>query len=303
MTYCFPIPRVERIVLLVGALLGAALPVALLFVMQPLAAQSGMTLPELERSTTALRAAFGGMLLLYFGGLYALVTFHRVKEGMRLQIEDDAVRLSQPGWPLLGIGARDLTLRRGEVDRVRVERVQRGTVQRVELEVGAGREHIRVNLAHAHRLDVQAGAVPEPLGAGRASWPEHPLAACVATSPAKHEMPDTPTPWQVLGCSCVHWPRSSAWRSKSRRLRAPPAPTSWTWRSSISWTSPSTAVRSPACSLPQHVMPARPPPTCAPADRVLNAPYAASQAPRVGSIAPVNWATPLSISYITIPSE
>jgi hypothetical protein len=182
MTYCFPIPRVERIVLLVGALLGAALPVALLFVMQPLAAQSGMTLPELARSTTALRAAFGGMLLLYFGGLYALVTFHRVKEGMRLQIEDDAVRFSQPGWPLLGIGARELTLRRGEVDRVRVERVQRGTVQRVELEVGAGREHIRVNLAHAHRIDGQGGAVAEPLGAVRASWPEHPLAACVASA-------------------------------------------------------------------------------------------------------------------------
>ena len=119
-----------------------------------------------------------------------------------------------------------------------------------------------------------------------------PLAACVATSPSQREMPDTSTPWQVFGCNCVRGRPSSAWRSKSRRLRAPPAPTSWTWRSSISWTSPSTAVRSPACSLPQHVMPARPPPTCAPADRVLNAPYAASQAPRVGSIAPVNWATP-----------
>ena len=105
-------------------------------------------------------------------------------------------------------------------------------------------------------LHAPAAPLRMPLLPGSAT--HLPLAACVATSPAKHEMPDTPTPWQVLGCSCVHGPRSSAWRSKSRRLRAPPAPTSWTWRSSISWTSPSIVVRSSVCSLFQHVMPARP---------------------------------------------
>jgi hypothetical protein len=105
-------------------------------------------------------------------------------------------------------------------------------------------------------LHAPAAPLRMPLLPGSAT--HLPLAACVATSPAKHEMPDTSTPWQVLGCNCVHGPRSSAWRSKSRRLRAPPAPTSWTWRSSISWTSPFIVVRSSACCLPQHVMPARP---------------------------------------------
>jgi hypothetical protein len=182
MTYCFPIPRVERIVLLVGALLGAALPSALLLSMGPLAAQSGMTVLELAGSTFALRAALGSMVVLYLAGVYALLTFHRVKEGMRLHIDEDAIRFTQPGWPLLGVGARDVRLERGSVDRVRVERVQRGTVQRVELEVGAGRAYVRVNLAHAHRLAADGARAAEPLGGSRSAWATHPLAVAVSAS-------------------------------------------------------------------------------------------------------------------------
>ena len=177
-TFKFPVPREERIVLLTAALATPGLVATLVVMLANIAASGDVSLLELFDQSRALRASFAGMLLIYVSALYGLWAFSRVKDGSRLEV-GDTIRFSRPGAPLTGWFARDVSFPAERVDRLQVDRVRRGTVERVEVLVGAGREEIAVNLEHCVAADVDApprrrGPLP------RAEWAEQPLVTALA---------------------------------------------------------------------------------------------------------------------------
>lgn len=176
--YRFPIPRGERILLLVGAILGVAVPVGVFVMIRAFASSLGMSLGDVFATSTSVRASFGAMWIAYAFGLYALLAFHRIKEGTRLEVGDGRVRFHRPGAPLLGWWAEDVTIDAGRADRVIVRDVQRGTVRRVELEVGAGHDVLRANVGHA----VVGEDGPRTSVDRKSDWPQHPLVRDVAAA-------------------------------------------------------------------------------------------------------------------------
>lgn len=177
-TYRFPIPRTERVLLLVGAILGFVVPAGVFLMIRGLAESMDLSVGDVFARSTAVRASYGAMWIAYACSLYGLLAFHRIKEGTRLEVADESVRFHRPGAPLTGWGAVDVTIHASDVDRVLVQDVQRGTVKRIELEVGAGRTQIRANLAHATSgADAELSSVDS-----KSAWLEHPLVKDVSSA-------------------------------------------------------------------------------------------------------------------------
>lgn len=175
-TFRFPIPRDERMVMLVAALIGPGVVAVVLMLLADLAASNDRTLGQMFEASQGLRAAFAAMLLVYLFGLFAMWSFFVVKNGATLEV-GDLVRYRCPGVPLLGWLQRDVTLDAESLDRISVGRVRRGVVERIELVIGAGREEIAVNLGHA--IEPSEPSSRQRPDAPRSEWAELPLVAAL----------------------------------------------------------------------------------------------------------------------------
>ncbi|MFT4704233.1 MAG: hypothetical protein ACI81R_001929 [Bradymonadia bacterium] len=164
----FPIPRAERLTLLIGASAAVGVLLALLVILRNFAAGANLSLGEFFAREPALRLQFAALCAVNVIALYALASFVRSKSSAILVIGSEFVRFTRRGAFGLPIGAADVTMTCSDVDVLRAQRVRRGSVVRVEAEILAGRETIRVNLEHA------SPGLPITTS-NSATWLAHPL--------------------------------------------------------------------------------------------------------------------------------
>ncbi len=162
--------------MLTGAVVGAAVATATVVLIAQVASRTGVGVRELFATSTPLRAELGLIVVLLALGLYAIHAFGVVKDGATLELGDDSVRFRRPGIPGFGWWGADVEIPIAEIDRVQVERVRRGTFQRVEVRIGAGRKQIAVNLGHC----VADGDEPRARELPRSAWRDQDLVVALA---------------------------------------------------------------------------------------------------------------------------
>ena len=177
MTYRFPIPRDERVVMAIGVAVGVLVPVMVVYILVEVATSMQMSAAELlgHSPRLAIYLALLGLVTACAG--YVLAAYAGVKRGERLEISAEELRYARPGVPVFGLFACDVVLAPGEVDRIVVRKARAGANTRMEVECGVGRASFRVNLEHA-----VGPTLGEPIRrqAHREDWLKHPLVTSLA---------------------------------------------------------------------------------------------------------------------------
>lgn len=127
---------------------------------------------ELFDQNRTLRASVAAMAAVYLAAMYGLWAFIRVKNGARVVL-GETLHYTRPAAPIFGGLARDVSLPVDAIDNIAIERVRRGTVERVELRVSAGRDEIAVNLGHA--VEGDGGPRSARATLEREAWRSQPL--------------------------------------------------------------------------------------------------------------------------------
>lgn len=170
LVYTFAATRDERIVVLVSVLVGAGVLLISIAQMQTVAAEANLTLSLLLDSSRRLRAFVFLLGLLFVCGAMSAWFYLRLRARTRLELGPELLRYERPGLPLLGLWGASLTVAWASIDHVSVRRVRRGLGVSSELEVGAGRDVIRMNLDRAVGVDGKTLRV-EPTAKGFAAHP------------------------------------------------------------------------------------------------------------------------------------
>lgn len=149
MTFRFPIPRDERIVLALGTVVGLLVPAMIVFTLREVAGTMELSFGELLELSSNMRTYIALLGLISAVAAYALSAYAAMKSGETMTITPESVRYVRPGVPIFGVFARDVALDPARIDRILVKKGRVGTNSRVEVECGVGHDAVRVNLEHA----------------------------------------------------------------------------------------------------------------------------------------------------------